>query len=457
MTSPTRHIHLDPVGGVAGDMLIAALLDAFPEHESAMRAAVAAAGLPEGWVLHVEAYGDGVLTGRRFQVRGPEMAAESEHADHHHHHHHAHGHAHAHTHGHAHAEAHAHTHTRAHTHAHTETHAHTHATGRWADIRARLEAAPLAAGVRARAIAIFTLIAEAEARVHGKAVEDVSFHEIADWDSIADVVGAAAVIEALGPTTWSLAPLPLGSGLVNTAHGPVPVPAPATALLLAGLPVIDDGIDGERVTPTGAALMRHLAPTSMRPAGLLTISGVGTGFGTRRLPGRSNVLRALVLEREAGDQTDAPALPTDRVAVLTFEVDDQSPEDLALGLDHLRRTTGVLDVLQAPAYLKKGRLATQVQVLCRPETYADVVSACLHETTTLGVRHQIMDRTILARRARGTSVGPVKVAARPGGVSSVKLEADALAGISGASHRARHRHTAGAEALSDVDDKEEPL
>jgi len=453
MTPGGRHIHLDPLGGVAGDMLIAALLDAFPQHESAMRAAVAACGLPHGWALCVDPYTDGILSGRRFRVRGPAGAsAPSHHHNHHHHpdndhdhqdeHHHSHNHDHDHTHAPVHAHGHDHDH-----------HHHAHATGRWADIRARLNAAPLAAGVRTRAIAIFSDIAEAEAQVHGKAVEDVTFHEIADWDSVADVVGAAALFEAVGPdTTWSTAPLPLGGGLVETAHGWLPVPAPATALLLAGLPVTDDGIPGERVTPTGVALIRHLAPSTARPPGPFTIARVGTGFGTRRLAGRSNVLRALVLEPTT--EAAAISVQTDLAAVLTFEVDDQTPEDLAIGLDHLRQTAGVLDVLQAPVFAKKGRLATQIQVLCQPDRTTAVAAACLNETTTLGVRHQIVTRSILQRCLQSTTDGPVKVATRPMGNPSAKLEAEALTALSGADPRARRRRAAVAEALANVEDSE---
>ncbi|MBB4266474.1 LarC family nickel insertion protein [Roseospira visakhapatnamensis] len=441
MRPGTVHIHVDPVGGVAGDMLIAALLDAFPRHEAAVRGAVAACGLPEGWSLRIEPHDDGCLTGRRFQVRGPHDA---------HHHGHAHGHGHDHDHHHHHGHDH-------HHHHHHDAPAHDHATGRWRDLRARLAAAPLAPGVRDRALAIFGDLAAAEGRVHGKAPDDVTFHEVADWDSVADVVGAAALIEAIGPATWSTAPLPLGCGLVETAHGSLPVPAPATALLLAGLPVIDDGIGGERVTPTGAALLRHLKPALARPADPHAIAAVGMGFGTRRLPGRSNVLRVLVLEAVAASSAEglgAGGLGTDRVAVLTFEVDDQTPEDLAAGLAHLRGAAGVLDVLQAPVFAKKGRMATQVQVLCRPERADAVAAACLEETTTLGVRHQSVSRSILPRRLCQTPAGPVKVATRPGGRRTAKLEADAQTAIPGAAPRARHRHAAVVDALALPEDPE---
>ena len=164
------HIHLDPLGGISGDMFIAALLDAWPEAGDGLETAMRAAGLPAEWTIESAPGRDGPLTGRRFAIRPP-AAGKSR------------------------------------------------PTGHYAGIVARLEAAPLEAPVRDRAIAILTHLAEAEAEVHGIAVAEVHFHEIADWDSIADVVGAAWLIDRLGAAGWSVGPLPLGSGRVATAHG----------------------------------------------------------------------------------------------------------------------------------------------------------------------------------------------------------------------------------------------
>src|SRR5690606_3343238 len=128
----------------------------------------------------------------------------------------------------------------------------------FADIRARLQASALAAPVKQRAIAIFTELAQVEAQVHGKTVDTVSFHELGEWDSIADIVGAAYLIDALSPASWSVSALPLGRGRARTAHGALPIPTPATVLLLKGFEFVDDGLEGERVTPTGAAILKHL-------------------------------------------------------------------------------------------------------------------------------------------------------------------------------------------------------
>ncbi len=277
------HIHLDPVGGIAGDMFIAALLNAFPDQVDGTIAAASRLA-PVGCAL--VAHRDHALAGARFSVT---EAGRDHHQNHHP------GHAHW---GHAH----------------------------WSDIRAAIAGCDLPEAVRGAGLGIFTHLAEAEARVHGIELADVAFHEVGAADSIADILGAAWLIAGLGVTSWSVGALPLGSGLVQTAHGRLPVPAPATALLLEGLAVHDDGVPGERVTPTGAAILRYLRPGA-RPAGRVGRQGIG--FGSRELPGVSNCLRVLAVE------TGRP--PAHReLLVVSFEVDDQSPEDLACGVGRLR-------------------------------------------------------------------------------------------------------------------------
>src|SRR5690606_32865286 len=319
----------------------------------------------------------------------------------------------------------------------------------FAEIRAQLEAAPLPPGVRERAIAIFTGLAEAEGAVHGVPVEEVHFHELADWDSVADMVGAAWLIEALAPASWSVGAAPVGSGRVMTRHGPLPVPAPATARLLQGFALHDDGIAGERITPTGAAILRHLWPEPRLPSGAWRLGATGHGFGTKRLAGISNVLRVVAYEQDGAWRQD------ERVAVLAFEVDDQSPEELGVGLDALRATEGVLDVVQLPAFGKKGRLAVQVQVLARPETLDAVIERCFVETTTIGLRWRIEARAVLAREAV-TVAAPegevaVKVVRRPCGVRSAKAEIDQVRG-DGHAARTSRRRAAEAQALEGEED-----
>ena len=263
--------------------------------------------------------------------------------------------------------------------------------------------------------------------MHGIAVADVTFHEVGAWDSIADVVCAAWLIDSLEPASWSCAPLPLGGGQVRTAHGMLPVPAPATALLLRGFPSRHDGVEGERVTPTGAAILRHLEP-AFDLAGLEgRIARTGHGFGSRRLPGMSNVLRALVLDpiRKEG------AWREETVGICSFEVDDQTAEDLAVGLDRLRATDGVLDVVQSPAFGKKGRMVASVRVLARPAARERVIERCFAETATLGVRWQAVRRAALEREEAAIDVGGdsirIKRTHRPEGEVTIKAEMDDLA------------------------------
>ncbi len=415
------HYHLDAVGGIAGDMFVAALLDLHPELAPTAIAAVRAAGLDEQVGLAHEAHADGVLTGSRFVVDGPPADDGRDHG---------HGHHHGHQHG------------QAHDAAHDAVHGHVH----WAALRRRLETSTLDGAVRARAVDIFGHLAAAEARVHGKPVEDVAFHEVGAWDSIADIVAASALLAALAPASWSIGPIPLGSGRVRTAHGLLPVPAPATVLLLEGLACFDDGFAGERVTPTGAAIVRHLAPGQGLGTLPRRLRRSGHGFGTRRFEGLSNVLRVLEFAPH-----HEPAGPRgDDVVVIRFEIDDQTGEDLALGLERLRGVAGVLDVSQLALTGKQGRLVAGIQVLTRPDALDAVTDACFRETTTLGLRLSPTRRLVLPRRAyTGSDGSRAKLAHRPDALTA-KAELADLAGEPG--HAARQARRAAVEraALADA-------
>ena len=382
-----NHVHLDAIGGVAGDMFAACLLDACP---GLTERTTCAAGAVSGVACALAAHRDHVLGGSRFVV---DAAAG-------HHHHHSH----------------------------------------WASIRARIEDADLGAAVKRHAIGIFALLADAEARVHGVEPDAVAFHEVGAADSIADIVAAAVLIDAMD-ATWSVSALPVGGGRVRTAHGVMPVPAPATALLLQGFSTIDDGVTGERVTPTGAAILRYLdchAPRSREPRRL---ARSGIGFGTRTLPGMSNCLRAMIFDEAAGEGATAPDAHR-TLAVIAFEVDDQSAEDLAAGLDFLRAQPGVHDVLQMPAFGKKGRMAAHVQVLAAPESAEAAIEACFRATTTIGLRVHMVAGRALPRRIEQREVDGrrvrIKHVERPGGATA-KVESDDLPSAGDQSKRARLR------------------
>ena len=425
-------IHLDALGGMAGDMFVAAVLDAFPEHEAGVIASVAAV---EGAVgCRLVPHNDGVLQGRRFLV---ERNASADEPDSHEHAHHAHGH-HAHEHGQEARGHEGHGH-----HGHGEHHGgHRH----WSDIEAHLRRADLTPAVRDHAIAIFTHLAHAEAAVHGIGVADVAFHEVGAWDSIADIVAAAHLVDALGARRWSVGALPLGSGRVRTAHGPLPVPAPATVLLLAGFATLDDGIGGERVTPTGAAILRHLrdlgSPEAPHRPRLLGRTGIG--FGTKTLPGISNCLRLLVFDDvgPAGKPMTKPSTHRE-LAVIEFEVDDQSAEDLAMGLDRLREHEHIFDVVQMPMFGKKGRMTTHVRALARVDGVTEAIAACFRETTTIGLRHHVVEGAALPRNLSTVEVDGhsvrVKTVDRPGGRTAKAEADDALAHATHATRAAVRR------------------
>ena len=413
-------IHLDALGGVAGDMVVAALLDAFPEHEAgvarSVRAALAEAAPDAAGSVActLSAHSDGILTGRRFAVTRDGRPAEENGHDHGHGHHHHHGPHHPHVHRH------------------------------WAEIRDGLRRADLAPEVARHALVIFGHLAEAEGRVHGIPVEQVAFHEVGAWDSIADIVATAHCVAALGASAWTVSALPLGGGRVKTQHGPLPVPAPATTLLLDGFALVDDGIPGERVTPTGAAILRHLCGTDRVP-GARVLARSGTGFGTRRLPGISNCLRILAFE-EGAAQRPAGAR---EIGIVEFEVDDQTAEDLAQGLDRIRAHEAVLDAVQMPVFGKKGRMMTHVRVLARADALDAAIGACFRETTTIGLRYRkeagiALERDSVSVEAEGREVR-VKRVARPGG-RTAKAEADDA--LAGEDHAARARLRRAAERIA---------
>jgi pyridinium-3,5-bisthiocarboxylic acid mononucleotide nickel chelatase len=418
-------VQLDPVGGIAGDMFLAALLHAFPERQDGMLAAIAALRLPGLDRCRLETRRNGNLQGLRFVVElaaapsGPEEALP------------AHDHPPVATQaGGVETPTHAHSHPwptvepsggvkatpEHHSHGHASTAhqpapgCHSHTT--WVEIRKLIGHGPLSAEVKSHALGIFTLLARAEATVHGISEERVTFHEVGATDSIVDIVGAAYLIDALRPSRWIVGSLPLGAGRVQTAHGWLPVRAPATALLLEGFQVHRDGIDGERVTPTGAAIVRYLDGRSGAAQLSPWLWRTGIGLGARSFPGISNCLRVLAFSEHplspdesrplqglaTGAMPDeaSPELNWRQLAVVEFEVDDQTPEDLATALDHLRSDSGVLDVVQQTAIGKRGRAAAHIRLLTAPGEVERVARRCFQETSTIGLRYHFVQGFTLA-------------------------------------------------------------
>lgn len=412
--SERRHIHLDPVGGIAGDMFIAAMLDVFPQALDTCLADLDACGVLAHVDVTLEPGKSHGLAVQRFVV--------------------------------------------------TAKGDNPRATGHYSDLKKMLQDSALDESVLSRSLVLLELLASAESKVHGVALDNVHFHEVADWDSIADIVAAASVIERNHIGSWSCGRLPVGSGLVKTEHGMLPVPAPATQVLLEGLTTWDDGEPGERVTPTGAAIVKYLhsffdnatghdaTNFHRRPSGVGLSSGMGAG--QRKLVDRPNVVRCHLMEvdlaqsAQAHSEASLPVLDThlfdhevDHVAQLSFGIDDMTSEELAVALQYIRQSDGVIDISHSTSFGKKGRMVFDVNVLCQPSMEPLISRLCFAETSTLGMRVQWLTRRVLKRQllqvddAEGCG-GGVKIVQRPHASNNelhgtLKVESDDLRRVPG--------------------------
>jgi len=294
-----------------------------------------------------------------------------------------------------------HTHHNEHDHSHPhepspgEQRGHSHRHGRnWPQIRALISEAELPDPAKKLALRAFELLAHAEAKAHGVAPEEVHFHEVGAVDTITDIVCASVGLASLGVEQWRGSPVNVGSGFVNCAHGRVPVPAPATAELLRGVPTYAAGPQMELTTPTGAAMLRALE-CAFDTEGSMVMDRIGYGAGGRNPEGFANVLR-LSIGTPGASASGKQLFSSDRVVVLECALDDATPQVLAhameLALEH-----GALDVMAAPVTMKKGRLGTLLTLLSKPEHEDELQHLLFRETTTLGIRRREEQRVILDR------------------------------------------------------------
>ncbi len=327
--------YLDCFSGISGDMLLGALLDAGLDLET-LRKALATLPL-DGYSLEMKREERGRLFGTLFLVR-----VEKERQEH----------------------------------------------RGLKDIVKIIQAGGLSKTVQNRSIQIFESLAREEAKIHNCPFDEVHFHEVGALDSIIDIVGSVFGIECLDIASISASSLPLGSGFVETQHGRIPVPAPATLALLNGIPVYDSGLEHELVTPTGAALVKGLASTfGSMPA--MTIDRVGYGVGSRALPDRPNLLRIII----GLDQTEQQV---ETVVTLEANLDDTHPEWLGFLMGRLFEA-GALDVTFCPIQMKKNRPGILVQVMGKPEQRDTLMDILFRESTTLGIRFHYSQRKVLAR------------------------------------------------------------
>lgn len=273
------------------------------------------------------------------------------------------------------------------------------------DIRSIILASKLSDLTKSRSIAVFERLADAEARVHGTTPDKVHFHEVGAVDSIVDTVGAMIGFELLGVDRFFCSPLRVGSGLVDTEHGRLPVPAPATAELLRGTPVYAGEIEGEFVTPTGAAIVSTLCEEfgALPP---MSIDGVGYGAGSRDPKNFPNALRLLMGEtaETAVQRSDAG------VVVVETNIDDMNPQVCGFVMERAF-ALGALDVFTIPAQMKKDRPGILLTILCKPADAETMIDLLLRETTTLGVRYYNTNRRVLDRAVEtvDTEYGPVRI------------------------------------------------
>jgi len=371
-------LHLEPFSGIAGNMFLGAMLDL---GLSRRELDADLAGLGVDYRLRVSRVHRGALAARYLDVRVPSAKARSRSKPA------AKRHAHAHSHGRSHRE-----------------------------IRRLLESARLAPRVRERALAIFEALGLAEARVHGVALDEVHFHEVGAVDAIVDVTGAAIALERLGVDRVSCGPVALGHGSVDTQHGRLPLPAPATLQLLEGIPTVPAHVAWETVTPTGAAILRSIVDDfGTWPA--MRVEAVGYGAGNDREGPMPNVLRA-VLGRSGG-----PA--ADRVAVLETNLDDLVPEHFDYLMERLFEA-GALDVALQHLQMKKNRPGFLVRVLARPSERAELARVLFAESTAIGVRTSEWDRIVLERELRrvATPYGRIgiKIVRDPDGLAQISAE-----------------------------------
>jgi len=364
------HLHFDPYSGVAGDMTVAALVDAGVP-EKVVADAIRAVGL-KGLRVGFEPRKRGAFVGLGFKVNWPGKR---------------HGHGDGPGHGHEHRD--------------------------YSEIRRLLGRSSLDANTKKLAGRIFECIAREEAALHGVAVDRVAFHEVGAWDSIADIVGAAAALAWLEPCATTSTPPVLGSGAVHTAHGLMPVPAPATAAILRGLPVLAEGT-GELTTPTGAAILATVVGAFVPPPAMRLVAQ-GFGAGTREHADRPNVLRVLLGEA-MGQALPAAA---SEVVLVAANIDDMNPQLVEPLMAELF-AAGALDVWFSPIVMKKGRPAFEISALCPPGALASVERAFFANSSTIGLRRQVMQRTVLDRAMAkvATAHGElrVKVVSRQGEV-----------------------------------------
>lgn len=390
-----RIAYIECFSGISGDMFLGALVDAGVPADL-LRQTVRALNL--GAELQVSRVDRCGITSTKVDVLvngepdRPREAAQPAH----HVHSLEHGHSHAHEHRHADGTVHLHEHAHDDEHSHSHEHGDGHAHGRHlSEIKQIIAGAPISAGAKQTATAVFEALGAAEAKIHNVPVETIHFHEVGSVDAIIDIVCAAVGAEALNVDRFVCSPLNVGGGTVVCAHGTFPVPAPATVELLKGAPVYSGEIQKELVTPTGAALVKVLADC-FGPMPTMTLEKSGYGAGSRNFPSHANVLRITVGEGAAVKES-VRDLPLDEVIVLEANIDDLNPQLFGYVAEQAL-AAGALDVFAMPVQMKKARPGTLLTLLAKPEDAERIARLVFSETSTIGIRTRREQRYVLPRR-----------------------------------------------------------
>lgn len=384
-----RIAYLECFSGISGDMFLGALVDAGVPPELFTRTVEALGVDARLEISKVDRSGisatkvDVIVAGEK-ELPREEFWSQQEPA---------HSHTHDHKHNHEHGHTHEHHHGRQSGHAHDPARKQPHRG--LTEIREIINQSSVSESARRRAIAIFTALGEAEARVHNTDVEAIHFHEVGAVDAIVDIVCAAVGSEALGVEEWICSPLNVGGGTVECAHGTFPIPAPATLELLRHAPVYSGKIQKELVTPTGAAIVHVLARRFGTFPGMKT-EKIAYGAGSRNPKNFPNVVRLTVGETGV-EEAEHAAVPTEEIAILEANVDDMTPQIFGYVMERAL-AAGALDVFGASVQMKKSRPGMLLTVLCRPEDKNRLTQLIFAETTTLGVRMRQETRATLARR-----------------------------------------------------------
>ena len=361
-----KTLYIDCGMGAAGDLLSAALLELMPDPDSAVKR-LNSLGVPHVVYSREAVTRCGIAATRLVvKVNGVEEHAHEHHHDEHHHHEHHHEHHHAH---------------------------HHHSLD---DILSIVGSLSLPEKAKDAAAQVYRLLADAESRAHGRPVGEVHFHEVGAFDAVADIAAACWLLGEIAPDEIVASPVNFGGGTVRCAHGVLPVPAPATAFLLEGIPAYGDGeIRCELCTPTGAALIRHFAGR-FGPMPAMKSEKIGYGAGTKEFDGRANLLRTTLGE-------DAATEGSDEVCELKCNIDDMTGEAIAFACERIFEA-GALDVLTVPATMKKGRPGVVLFALCAQDRKDEVTRAMFRHTSTLGIRETTCRRSVLSRREESVAM-----------------------------------------------------